>query len=49
MDKTELYNLLKQQYEETFEYINKCTMNRKQRRLMEAELKKMIERRHKSN
>ena len=49
MDKTELYNLLKQQYEETFEYINKYPMNRKQRRLMEVELKKMIERRHKSN
>ena len=49
MDKTEMYKVLKQQYEDAFSQINKCPMNRKQRRLMEAELKKMVERRYKSN
>ena len=47
--KTEMYNVLKQQYEDAFSQINKCPMNRKQRRLMEVEFKKMIVRRHKSN
>lgn len=45
--KTEFYNLIKKQYEDNFLQINGFPMNRKQRKMMEAELKKMVERRFK--
>lgn len=45
--KTEFYNLIKKQYEDNFLQVNGFPMNRKQRKMMEAELKKMVERRFK--